>query len=53
MENDKKVLVTGTDRGIGRAIALAISKAGYSLIAHYRRNKEGARSLEQEILSHG
>ncbi|MDR0290507.1 MAG: 3-oxoacyl-ACP reductase FabG [Treponema sp.] len=53
MENDKKVLVTGADRGIGRAIALAVSEAGYSVVAHYRRNEEGAKSLEQEILSKG
>jgi 3-oxoacyl-[acyl-carrier protein] reductase len=53
MGNDKKVLVTGADRGIGRAIALAVSRAGYSVIAHYRRNEEGAKSLEQEIRSKG
>jgi 3-oxoacyl-[acyl-carrier protein] reductase len=53
MGNDKKVLVTGADRGIGRAIALAVSQAGYSVIAHYRRNEEGAKSLEKEILAKG
>jgi 3-oxoacyl-[acyl-carrier protein] reductase len=53
MGNDKKVLITGTDRGIGRAIALAVSEAGYSVIAHFRSNEEGAKSLEQEILSKG
>ncbi|MDR1586722.1 MAG: 3-oxoacyl-ACP reductase FabG [Treponema sp.] len=53
MENDKKVLVTGADRGIGRAIALAVSAAGYSLVAHYRRNEEGAKSLEADIRSRG
>jgi len=47
--NNKKVLITGADRGIGRAIALAVSKAGYGVIAHYRRNEEGALSLEKEI----
>jgi 3-oxoacyl-[acyl-carrier protein] reductase len=51
MGNEKKVLITGADRGIGRAVALAVSEAGYSVIAHYRRNEEGAKSLEQEILS--
>ncbi|MCL2066631.1 MAG: 3-oxoacyl-ACP reductase FabG [Treponema sp.] len=50
---DKKVLITGADRGIGRAIALAVSHAGYSVIAHYRRNEQGAASLREEILSRG
>jgi 3-oxoacyl-[acyl-carrier protein] reductase len=53
MEHDKKVLITGADRGIGRAIALAVSAAGYPVIAHYRRNEEGAVSLEREIRSQG
>ncbi|MDR2133546.1 MAG: 3-oxoacyl-ACP reductase FabG [Treponema sp.] len=53
MENNKRVLVTGADRGIGRAIALAASAAGYSILAHYRRNEEGAKSLEAEIRSGG
>ena len=52
-KNDKKVLITGADRGIGRAIALAVSGAGYPVLAHFRRNEEGARSLEQEIRSNG
>ena len=30
------VLVTGSSRGIGRATALALSKAGYTVVAHGR-----------------
>jgi len=47
---DKKVLVTGASRGIGRAIALAAAGKGYQVTAHYNRGKEQAESLEKEIL---
>jgi 3-oxoacyl-[acyl-carrier protein] reductase len=51
--SEKKVLVTGASRGIGRAIALAAAEAGFSVIAHYNRGKEAAESLEKEILQKG
>ena len=44
----KKVLVTGSGRGIGRAIALACAKAGYEVIAHYNRSSGPAAELKAE-----
>ena len=51
--DERKVLVTGASRGIGRAIALAAAGAGYRITAHYNRGKEEAESLEKEIIAKG
>jgi 3-oxoacyl-[acyl-carrier protein] reductase len=51
--SEKKVLITGASRGIGRAIALAVSEAGDPVAAHYNKGKEDAESLEKEILRKG
>ena len=46
---EKKVLVTGASGGIGRAIALAVAREGYEIVAHYNKGKEKAESLKAEI----
>jgi len=46
-------LVTGASRGIGRAIALELAKAGYAVAANYRQDRAAAESLEQEIRNRG
>jgi len=51
--SEKKVLVTGASGGIGRAITLAVSEAGYEVTAHYNKGKEAAESLEKEITQKG
>jgi 3-oxoacyl-[acyl-carrier protein] reductase len=53
LNSEKKVLVTGASRGIGRAIALAASEAGYQVTAHYHKSEESAVSLREEILQKG
>jgi 3-oxoacyl-[acyl-carrier protein] reductase len=52
-DHEKSVLITGAGRGIGRAIALAVSAAGYRVTAHYHRSEEAAESLAEEIRSRG
>ena len=51
--SEKKVLITGASKGIGRAIALAASDAGYQITAHYNNSKKAAFSLREEILRKG
>ena len=47
------VLVTGSSRGIGRAIALQLAREGYHLVLHCRAQIEQARLVESEIKSLG
>ncbi len=44
----RTALVTGGTRGIGRAIAIALKDAGYSVAANYAGNDKAARAFEEE-----
>jgi 3-oxoacyl-[acyl-carrier protein] reductase len=46
---NKTALVTGASRGIGRATALALAKAGAHVLVHYGRSTQEAESLVAEI----
>ena len=38
----KRALVTGSDQGIGQAIALRFAEEGADVVINYRKNREGA-----------
>ena len=50
---DHTVLVTGSSRGIGRAIALALAEQGYTIVLHCRSALAAAETVQQQILKGG
>ena len=49
----KKALVTGSDTGIGREIALEFARQGADVVLHYSHHQEGATAAAQEIQAMG
>lgn len=47
------ILVTGSSRGIGRAIALRLAKAGYDLVLHCRSGRAEADAVAAEVRALG
>ncbi len=43
------VLVTGSSRGIGKAVALKLAKNNYSVVVHCRSDRTAAEAVQQEI----
>lgn len=46
-------LVTGSSRGIGRAIAIALARAGAGVVVHGRTHSEGLASSAEEVRAIG
>lgn len=49
----KKIIITGSSRGIGRAIALALARAGYDPVVHYVHRAESAEAVAAEVRALG
>ena len=46
---NKTAIITGSSRGIGKAIAIKLSELGCNVIINYNRNKEQAEELVESI----
>lgn len=53
MLENKKVMITGGSRGIGRAMAIAVAQAGADVAVIYNGNKEAADKVCEEIRAMG
>lgn len=49
----KRVLVTGSSKGIGRAIAIQLAKDGFDLVIHCRGDRDSAETVKQEVKTLG
>jgi 3-oxoacyl-[acyl-carrier protein] reductase len=50
---DKVAVVTGSSRGIGKAIALKLASRGAKIVVNYRTNAEAAREVVEAIGAQG
>src|SRR5215831_3759506 len=49
----KYALITGSSRGIGRGIALALAESGVAIAVHYFQNERAAKETLDQVREHG
>ncbi|PMR72336.1 3-oxoacyl-ACP reductase FabG [Halomonas heilongjiangensis] len=47
------ILITGSSRGIGRAIALRLARDGFDIVLHCRHRREAAAAVAEQITAMG
>lgn len=52
LENSAAI-VTGSSRGIGRAIAIELARQGANVLINYNQNRDAAETVKQEVESFG
>lgn len=50
---DRTIVITGSTRGIGRAMARELARAGAAVVVHGHRSREAGESLLAELLATG
>lgn len=53
MSKDQTIFVTGSSRGIGKAIALRLARDGYDIVLHCRSERQQADAVAEEITQLG
>ena len=49
MAENKVAMVTGSSRGLGKALAIELAKQGYDIVVNYARSKSAAEETVKEI----
>ncbi|WP_221793292.1 3-ketoacyl-ACP reductase FabG2 [Oceanobacter mangrovi] len=53
MSESLSVLVTGSSRGIGKAVALRLAREGFDIVLHCRSKRDEAEQVQQQIEAMG